>query len=80
MKIITLSICALLLSGCTEKPPYEIISAEYTTWNNDEHYVAKKTILLDNRSGQTWFLSYNKNNTTSDGFTWEPLGDAKKHD
>ena len=80
MKIVAILITALILSACNlgVEAPYKVITSEYSTWKNDEPFTAKKTILLDNRTGETWFLSYDKNNSTSDGFAWEPLGDAKQ--
>jgi hypothetical protein len=66
-----LIICSVL-SGCATQK-YTVETVGYSSWKGDKMLVRRKAILLNSQTGETWGLTYNKANPTTDGYGWEKI-------
>lgn len=69
-------ICAItltvLLVGCSTQK-YVVQEVGYSSWTKEQMIIRKKTILLNTETGETWGLTYKRQNPTKDGYAWEKL-------
>jgi hypothetical protein len=60
------------LSGCATQK-YTVETVGYSSWKGEKMLVRRKAILLNTQTGETWGLTYNKANPTTDGYGWEKI-------